>query len=300
MATEYDPATVTHVVLESAGVGAPGSDDVHTAARRATTSASSPGTGSRRASRRRALVPVDDSVLFAPVPSLDGLSDMDDVRVCLTGYTGDRRAELISVVERLGAEYMRVLDRKSTHLVCYEFEGAKWAKANQTGLQRIVSHRWLEECLRRWAKVPEAPYSTRSGKEEDELAAAAAEDPEIPDSEDEGTTRRCRLGGTARAGAAERKRQPGHFRHRAHRRDDPGTTTTPSTRKPPPRFSARCVPGPGPEISARRRARGDALAALAPGSGRWRPPRLARPGARASQPTPTERTPPRWSTRTLR
>ena len=27
VATEYDPATVTHVVLESAGVGAPGSPD---------------------------------------------------------------------------------------------------------------------------------------------------------------------------------------------------------------------------------------------------------------------------------
>ena len=104
---------------------------------------------------------------------------MKDLKVCVTGYTGDRRTQLIKITERLGAEYMRVLDRKSTHLVCYEFEGAKWAKANQTGIQRVVSHAWLEDCLKKWTRLPEEPYTHRSGKEEDELAAAASDD--VPD-----------------------------------------------------------------------------------------------------------------------
>jgi len=104
------------------------------------------------------------------------------VHVCVTGYTGDRRADLITIVNLLGAEYLRVLDRKSTHLVCYEFEGAKWAKANQTKLQLVVSHKWLEECLRQWRRLPEAEFAARSGKEEDRLAEAEAE---VPDSEGE-------------------------------------------------------------------------------------------------------------------
>jgi len=37
-------------------------------------------------------------------------------------------------------------------VVCFEFSGAKWAKAAQTGAQKIVSHRWLEQCLRQWAR----------------------------------------------------------------------------------------------------------------------------------------------------
>ena len=116
------------------------------------------------------LVPIDDCVLYHPPPTLDGHPDMANVRVCVTGYTGERRQQLIDMCKSLGCEYMRVLDRKSTHLVCYEFEGAKWAKANQTGLQRIVSHRWLEECLRQWKRLDETPYTTHSGREEDEMA----------------------------------------------------------------------------------------------------------------------------------
>ena len=33
------------------------------------------------------------------------------------GFAGERRNELIQIIRLLGAEYMRVLDRKSTHLV---------------------------------------------------------------------------------------------------------------------------------------------------------------------------------------
>ena len=128
------------------------------------------------------LVPIDDCVLYHPPPTLDGHPDMANVRVCVTGYTGERRQQLIDMCKFLGCEYMRVLDRKSTHLVCYEFEGAKWAKANQTGLQRIVSHRWLEECLRQWKRLDETPYTTHSGREEDEMAEIA----EVPDSQDVG------------------------------------------------------------------------------------------------------------------
>jgi len=38
-------------------------------------------------------------------------------RVLRPGSWGERRNELIQIIKLLGAEYMRVLDRKSTHLV---------------------------------------------------------------------------------------------------------------------------------------------------------------------------------------
>ena len=183
--TPHHDAHVTHVVLSKTGPAGSEDEALYKAAGRA---------GSRVVSwfwiqeclKARELVPVDDSVLFRPLPSLEGLPEMRGLKICVTGYTGDRRAELITIVGLLGAEYMRALDRRSTHLVCFEFEGAKWAKANQTKIQKIVSHRWLEACLGKWTRLPEAPYATLSGKEEDELAAAAAEDPEVPDSDDEG------------------------------------------------------------------------------------------------------------------
>ena len=289
VATEYDPATVTHVVLESAGVGAPGSpdDEMHRRATRDRKRIVS-WTWIEACVKAGALVPVDDSVLHLPVPSLDGLSDMADVRVCLTGYTGDRRAELISVVERLGAEYMRVLDRKSTHLVCYEFEGAKWAKANQTGLQRIVSHRWLEECLRRWAKVPEAPYSTRSGKEEDELAAAAAEDPEIPDSEDEEDDAALPDSEEQRARPAARENASlGTFVTELTAGMIPANDNDVVDAQAPATVLREVRSGSGSgNFGAETQEAGDALAALAPGSGGMAPPAPRAPRGGASQPTP--------------
>ena len=161
--TPHHDARVTHVVLSKTGPAGSEDEALHKAAGRA---------GSRVVSwfwiqeclKANELVPVDDSVLFRPLPSLEGLPEMRDLKVCVTGYTGDRRAELITIVGLLGAEYMRALDRRSTHLVCYEFEGAKWAKANQTKLQKIVSHRWLERCLEKWTALPEAPFAERSGK----------------------------------------------------------------------------------------------------------------------------------------
>ena len=57
------------------------------------------------------LVPIDDSVLYHPPPTLEGHPDMANVRVCVTGYTGERRQQLIDMCKFLGCEYMRVLDR---------------------------------------------------------------------------------------------------------------------------------------------------------------------------------------------
>jgi topoisomerase (DNA) II binding protein 1 len=160
--SSYDARRVTHVVLEETTLGK--SEELYARATKDKKRVVS-WDWIEACLKQGALVPVDDSALYRPPPSVDGLPAMKDLKVCVTGYTGDRRTQLIKITERLGAEYMRVLDRKSTHLVCYEFEGAKWAKANQTGIQRVVSHAWLEDCLKKWTRLPEEPYTHRSGKE---------------------------------------------------------------------------------------------------------------------------------------
>ena len=174
--TEYDKDATTHVVLMTTGVGAEA--DIYKRAKKERKRVVS-WDWIEACIHKGELVPIDDCVLYHPPLTLDGHPDMADVRVCVTGYVGERRQQLINMCKSLGCEYMRVLDRKSTHLVCYEFEGAKWAKATQTGLQRIVSHRWLEECLRQWRRLDETPFATLSGKDEDAMAVA-----EVPDSQE--------------------------------------------------------------------------------------------------------------------
>ena len=124
-------------------------------------------------------VDVASNVLYAPPRSVAGLDAFKDCVVCATGYGGQRRKDVETMVKVLGGTYQKVFDRGVTHLVAYEFSGAKWERACGWTTAKIVNHRWLEECVTRWARVDEAPFSRRSGKEEYELAAA------VPDSEDE-------------------------------------------------------------------------------------------------------------------
>uniref|UniRef100_A0A7S0KMH4 BRCT domain-containing protein n=2 Tax=Ostreococcus mediterraneus TaxID=1486918 RepID=A0A7S0KMH4_9CHLO len=127
----------------------------------------------------KTLLDVDSNVLYVPPRSVAGLEAFKDCVVCVTGYNGQRRRDVETMVKVLGGTYQKVFDRGVTHLVAFEFSGAKWERARGWTTAKIVNHRWLEECVRRWARVDEAAFGLRSGKEEDELANA------VPDSEDE-------------------------------------------------------------------------------------------------------------------
>ena len=170
----FDARTVTHVVLETLGQPGTADEALYLLATRHNKRVVS-WFWLEACIKRRDVVSIDDSPTHVPPLSLHGVLDMASVHVCVTGYTGARRADLITIVDFLGATYLRVLDRRSTHLVCYEFEGAKWAKAKKTKLQWIVSHKWLEECLRQWKRLPEGPFTTWCGNEEDRLAEIQAE-----------------------------------------------------------------------------------------------------------------------------
>lgn len=130
--------------------------------------------------RERKRLDVSSNVLFRPPKTMDGLPEMKSCVVSLTGYAGGRRRDVETMTRVLGAKFQKAFDRSVTHLVCYEHSGAKFEKAKEFGSAHIVNHVWLEDCISRWQRLGESAYS-RSGKEEDELAAQR-----VPDSEDEG------------------------------------------------------------------------------------------------------------------
>ena len=128
----------------------------------------------------KAVLDVKSNVVYEPPRSVLGVKGFEDCVACATGYGGRARKDVETMVKILGGKYQKTFDRGVTHLVAYEFNGAKWERARGWTTSKIVNHRWLEDCVRRWERLDEAPYTIRSGKEEEELAAA------VPDSEDEG------------------------------------------------------------------------------------------------------------------
>ena len=131
--------------------------------------------------RAKRVLSVDENVLYRPPETMEGVKEMRDCVVCVTGYAGTRRRDVETMTRVLGGKFQKAFDRSVTHLVTYEFAGAKWERARDIGSAHIVNHRWLEDSIRTWTRANEASYASRSGKEEDELAAQGV----VPDSEDE-------------------------------------------------------------------------------------------------------------------
>ena len=132
----------------------------------------------RRSAEAKTLLDVNSNILFRPPKT--SLKILKGLKICQTSYTGPRRNDVKTLIERLGAEYSKPFDKTCTHLCCYQFEGKKYEKAVSDGTT-IVSHAWLEACYVSGEKVDASRYM-RSGEEEDALAQ---EKDVVPDSEAE-------------------------------------------------------------------------------------------------------------------
>eukprot|EP00250_Pteridium_aquilinum_P005300 c15414_g1_i1 orf=516-4046(-) len=115
-------------------------------------------------------------VIYRPLRDSQGILGSKNLVVCLTGYQGQARRNVMRMVHLMGAHFSKpLIANRVTHLVCYKFEGEKFTLAKQLGL-KLVNHQWLEDCLKTWALLSEEDYA-KSGFEL-ELAEAEAKDSE--------------------------------------------------------------------------------------------------------------------------
>eukprot|EP00762_Andalucia_godoyi_P008256 ANDGO_02993.mRNA.1 BRCT domain-containing protein At4g02110 len=117
--------------------------------------------GRQQINFEQTLIPFEcKSELYTPTPSRFGISSMRDCVISISGFTGAERMEIKSLVALAGAQYTGDLSKsKNTHLIVLRQEGEKYTKALEWGMQ-VVSRRWLEESILRWARMPESDYRT--------------------------------------------------------------------------------------------------------------------------------------------
>ncbi|KAK8718147.1 hypothetical protein V6N13_045392 [Hibiscus sabdariffa] len=124
-------------------------------------------------------MPVDaTSIMYRPLRDLDGIPGAKSLILCLTGYQRQDRDDIMTMVKLMGAQFSKPLvASKVTHLICYKFEGEKYELAKKIKKIKLINHRWLEDCLRKWEILSEANYS-KSGYELEVMEAEAKDSDE--------------------------------------------------------------------------------------------------------------------------
>ncbi|GLT70244.1 hypothetical protein SLA2020_423380 [Shorea laevis] len=124
-------------------------------------------------------MPVDStSIMYRPLKDLNGIPGAKSLVICLTGYQRQDRDDIMVMVSLMGARFSKPLvANKVTHLICYKFEGEKYELAKRVKMIKLVSHRWLEDCLRDWELLPEDNYN-KSGYELEMMEAEAKDSEE--------------------------------------------------------------------------------------------------------------------------
>ena len=83
---------------------------------------------------------------------------MKSFHLCLTGYEGIERENVIRLAELLGAVFSEKFSKSNTHLLCKSASGLKYDKAKQWRIPTISAD-WLAACYRAVrSNLPAAMY----------------------------------------------------------------------------------------------------------------------------------------------
>ncbi|KAK6913449.1 Zinc finger, C3HC4 RING-type [Dillenia turbinata] len=82
---------------------------------------------------------------------------MESVIATVSGYYGLKGFNLIKLISHSGASYVGAMNRSTTHLVCWKFEGQKYDLARKFEI-KVVKHKWVEDSVKQGKRIPEGPH----------------------------------------------------------------------------------------------------------------------------------------------
>lgn len=98
------------------------------------------------------------SLLDYPLPK-SGISEMQNMVITITNYSGVPRDYVRRLIHALGATYTPNLTEDNTHVITSSQHGQKYLAGKQWNLD-VVNHLWLEDCFQQWTckSVAEEKY----------------------------------------------------------------------------------------------------------------------------------------------
>lgn len=114
------------------------------------------------AMRNEYIAPLQSNLLHFPLPEGD-IPELRNMRISVTGYSGDARHYLSVLITSMGAVFTKTLDCQNNYLVASKPRGEKYAAVtNRWPSVKIVNHLWVEECFAKWSYLnPELPRYTK-------------------------------------------------------------------------------------------------------------------------------------------
>ncbi|CAB4018310.1 Hypothetical predicted protein [Paramuricea clavata] len=104
---------------------------------------------------------------------------LKDVIFVLSGFKNPERGNLRDKAVSMGARYRGDWDKTCTHLICAFMNTPKYSQVKATGKGKIVSQKWVHDCLSRKKRLPEKRYKLR-GDDSDDDDSSTEEEIEIP------------------------------------------------------------------------------------------------------------------------
>lgn len=94
--------------------------------------------------------PLLSNLLHFPLPD-PIIPEFQNLRISVTGYSGDARHYLSQLIVAMGANFTKTLDSHNDYLVSAKATGEKYDAAKSKWPKiSLVNHLWIEECFAKW------------------------------------------------------------------------------------------------------------------------------------------------------